>query len=228
MIVAIISRNNLDKRTIVLKYRQSGKGDSDMPRTKKVSTDEILDAIERVVMKLGVSRLSIDAVAREAGISKTRVVYDYKSKTALLEALVDRQFKRDIDRHRIQLEASSGTPHPELFARIRSAEHIPDESEKAVAMAITASMSSEKTIRKKMRDWVVYDLEAMDTGAKPRAARLAYFALLGFGCPEWFGLMEWSESERLMLAGEIRAMYASYPENQPQATQISDKGSVKP
>ncbi|NTU96769.1 MAG: TetR/AcrR family transcriptional regulator [Chlorobiaceae bacterium] len=198
-----------------------------MPRIKKVTTDEILDAIERVVMKLGVSRLSIDAVAREAGISKTRVVYDYKSKTALLEALVDRQFKRDIDRRRIELEASSGTPHPELFARIRSAEHIPDESEKAVAMAITASMSSEMSIRKKMRDWVLYDLEAMTSGAKPRVARLAYFALLGFGCPEWFGLMEWSDRERLSFAEEIRTMYASYPENQTHAIQNSDKGSVQ-
>ena len=41
-----------------------------MARPKKITTHEILDAIERVVVKFGVSRLSIDAVAREAGISK--------------------------------------------------------------------------------------------------------------------------------------------------------------
>lgn len=183
-----------------------------MARTKKVTSNEILDAVERVVMKLGVSRLSIDAVAREAGISKSRVVYDCKSKNALLEALIDRQFQRDVERNRILVEACAGTTHPELFARLLSGESVPDDVEKAVAMAITASLSSEQSVRQKMREWFGYDLKAMESGAKPRAARLAYFAMLGFNCPEWFGLMEWSESERLAFISEIRAMYACCPD----------------
>jgi AcrR family transcriptional regulator len=202
---------------------QTEKRDSFMSRTKKITANEILDAIERVVMKLGVSRLSIDAVAREAGISKTRVVYDYKSKTALLEALIDRQFQRDIERHKVLVEACADMPHPELFAFLRSSERIPDDIEKAVAMAVTASMSCEKTVRQKMEAWIAHDLKAMETGAKPRAARMAYFALLGFSSPEWFGLMEWSDRERLSFVDEVRAMYASYPESQPSTPPVQPK-----
>jgi hypothetical protein len=53
----------LHKRTIVLKF---GQGKQIMSRPKKVTDSEILDAIERVVVKHGASRLSIDAVAQEA------------------------------------------------------------------------------------------------------------------------------------------------------------------
>ncbi len=196
-----------------------------MARTKRVTSNEILDAVERVVMKLGVSRLSIDAVAREAGISKSRVVYDYKSKNALLEALIDRQFQRDMERNRALVEECAGTPHPELFARLRSGENVPDDVEKAVAMAITASMSSEQSVRQKMKAWFGYDLAAMESGAKPLAARLAYFAMLGFGCPEWFGLVEWSESDRLSFVRDIRTMYACCPDEPALSPPVQTKGS---
>ena len=195
-------------------------GDCIMARTKKVCTQEILDAIERVVVKLGVSRLSIDAVAQEAGISKSRVVYDYKSKTALLEALIDRQFQRDKERVDMLVRECSETPHPELFARIKRAEQAPDDIERAVALAVSSSMSSEVSLQRKMREWTVHDLKAMEAGAKPEAARIVYFALIGFNCHEWFGLVNWSSQERFSFLEGIRAMYASEPESHAPTTQL--------
>ena len=196
-------------------------GASIMGRTKKVSTHEILDAIERVVVKFGVSRLSIDAVAREAGISKSRVVYDYKSKTALLEALIDRQFQRDKERIDILVLECAETPHPELFARIKRAEQAPDDIERAVALAVSSSMSSEVSLQRKMREWTVHDLKAMEAGEKPEAARIVYFALIGFNCHEWFGLVNWSNQERFSFLEGIRAMYASHTESQAPTSHIT-------
>lgn len=46
---------------------------------RKINEDDILDAAERVVVRDGAVGLSIDAVAREASVSKSRVVYDHKS-----------------------------------------------------------------------------------------------------------------------------------------------------
>ncbi len=196
-------------------------GASNMARTKKVSTHEILDAVERVVVKFGVSRLSIDVVAREAGISKSRVVYDYKSKTALLEALIDRQFQRDKERIDILVLECAETPHPELFARIKRAEQAPDDIERAVALAVSSSMSSEVSLQRKMREWTVHDLKAMEAGEKPEAARIVYFALIGFNCHEWFGLVNWSNQERFSFLEGIRAMYASHTESQAPTSHIT-------
>lgn len=205
----------MHKRTIVLKFDQR---EYIMSRPKKVTDSEILDAIERVVVKHGASRLSIDAVAQEAGISKSRVVYDYKSKTALLEALIDRQFERDTARIQSLLIECADTPHPELFARLKIAERALDDTERAVSMAITSSMSSEESLRQRMLKWIERDLNAMDSGAKPEAARMAYFAFIGFSCHEWFGLVDRSDEERLPFLEQIRKMYVGYPESHPTTT----------
>ncbi len=211
----------MDKRTIVLKYSQ---GKQIMSRPKKVTDSEILDAIERVVVNHGASRLSIDAVAKEAGISKSRVIYDYKSKTALLEALIDRQFERDSARIESLLVECADTPHPELFARIKIAEQGLDDTERAVAMAITSSMSSEESLRQRMLKWIERDLIAMDSGAQPEAARMAYFAFIGFSCHEWFGLVDRSDEERLPFLEQIRKMYVGYPESHPTTNSNPQQG----
>ena len=211
----------MHKRTIVLKF---GQEKQIMSRPKKVTDSAILDAIERVVVKQGASRLSIDAVAQEAGISKSRVVYDYKSKTALLEALIDRQFERDTVRLNSLLVECADTPHPELFARIKIAERALDDTERAVAMAITSSMSSEESLRQRMLKWIERDLQAMDSGAKPEAARMAYFAFIGFSCHEWFGLIHRSDEERRPFLEQIRKMYVGYAESHPTTKPNPQKG----
>lgn len=192
-----------------------------MARPKKVSTDDILDAIERVVVKHGASKLSIDAVAQEAGISKSRVVLDYKSKTALLEALIDRDRQRDSAHIESALVESANTPHPELFARVKLAEQAPDDTDRAIVMAITSSMASEVTLKQRLKEWVAHDLQAMDSGAKPELARLAYFALIGFSCHELFGFIDWSDEQRLSFMEQIRTMYTSCPESQQKNPQNS-------
>lgn len=62
--------------------------DSDIERT--TTRDRILDAAERVVMRDGAGRLTIDAVVRESGFSKGGVLYNFPSKPALVEAMVER------------------------------------------------------------------------------------------------------------------------------------------
>jgi AcrR family transcriptional regulator len=43
------------------------------------------------VRQLGLAGLSIDAVAKEAGISKSSVVYDFRNKNALLAAFIEKK-----------------------------------------------------------------------------------------------------------------------------------------
>ena len=50
----------------------------------------ILDAVERIVQAKGVPALTLEAAAREAGISKGGLLYHFASKEALLHGLVAR------------------------------------------------------------------------------------------------------------------------------------------
>ncbi len=51
--------------------------------------EAILDAATRVITRDGAARLTLDAVAREAGVSKGGLLYHYPSKDALLMAALD-------------------------------------------------------------------------------------------------------------------------------------------
>ncbi len=57
---------------------------------RKSSKEAILEAAERVIRRQGLAAASIEAVAREAGVSKGGLFYHFSSKKDLLLQLVDR------------------------------------------------------------------------------------------------------------------------------------------
>ena len=59
--------------------------------------DRILDAAEQLVADEGASKLTLDAVAQAAGVSKGGLLYHYPSKDALLAAMIERHCE-DLDR----------------------------------------------------------------------------------------------------------------------------------
>ena len=54
----------------------------------------ILEAAERVVAAKGVASLTFEEVAREAGVSKGGVLYHFRSKDALTQAMIERFVER--------------------------------------------------------------------------------------------------------------------------------------
>lgn len=54
------------------------------------SKDEILNAVEAVIAETGSARMSLDAVAHAAGVSKGGLLYNFPSKQLLIKALIDR------------------------------------------------------------------------------------------------------------------------------------------
>jgi len=60
------------------------------PRTYPSARERILDAAERVLLRDGLRGLSVDAVLREAELSKGGFFHHFKSKEELLGALVER------------------------------------------------------------------------------------------------------------------------------------------
>ncbi|WP_313199319.1 TetR/AcrR family transcriptional regulator [Rhizobium sp.] len=183
-----------------------------MSRGRKISPDDILDAAERVVVRIGAAGLSIDLVAKEAGVSKSHVLYDHKSKSALLEALVNRRVQRDQIVVDDCIKDAVDTPHPQLFGRIASVSRRLDDADRAVAMAVSASSSSDDGLQTIMRDWTKTDLDAMVGGKKPEAALMSYLALSGFYCIELFDLHRWTDDERARLLDGIKRVYLSYPD----------------
>jgi AcrR family transcriptional regulator len=66
------------------------------PVSPRPARDRLLDAAERVVVEAGATHLTLDAVAKSAGVSKGGLLYHFPSKEALLEGMLARHFQ-DVD-----------------------------------------------------------------------------------------------------------------------------------
>lgn len=66
------------------------------PIPMRPARERLLDAAERVVVESGATHLTLDAVAKSAGVSKGGLLYHFPSKEALLEGMLARHFQ-DVD-----------------------------------------------------------------------------------------------------------------------------------
>lgn len=175
-----------------------------MARLRTINTDALLDAAERVAIRDGAVGLSIDAVAREAGISKSRVIYDYKSKSGLLQAMVERRLRVETERVAAAVDAAHGSANPELAGRVAAARETPNDDDRAIALTLCAAMSSEEPMQDMIRDMAKRDIEAVASRARQTSlAVVAYLALHGMMSMEYLDIYRWTETERTALLAEI-------------------------
>jgi len=62
------------------------------PIPVRPARERLLDAAERVVVESGATHLTLDAVAKSAGVSKGGLLYHFPTKEALLEGMLTRHF----------------------------------------------------------------------------------------------------------------------------------------
>ena len=85
-------------------------------RGRKSSREKILDAAAELVAEIGAGRLTLEAVAEKAGLSKGGLLYNFPSKDALLQAMIQRM----IDQVTAEKQAlrETAVPGPNLEARV--------------------------------------------------------------------------------------------------------------
>ncbi|MGV6875092.1 TetR/AcrR family transcriptional regulator [Pseudochelatococcus sp. B33] len=176
-----------------------------MARHRTITREQVLDAAQAVVLRDGAGQMTLGAVAREAGISKARVLYDYKSKQELIKALIERSIgthRRKIEELAERLDGTS-SPGRCIRARIEAVRNLTDE-ERAVTTSLCAAMTNDPDLRKpllELFDLIIDNLRT--TSRKPRGALLAFLATEGLAQLEWLGYQSWRESEREALLADI-------------------------
>jgi AcrR family transcriptional regulator len=178
-----------------------------MSRPRVIETDQILNAAEAVVVRDGAGSLTLDAVAREAGISKASVIYDYGSKQALIKAVIERRAQDE--RHRLQsaVRDMGSCKDALVLGHIALAESaMPDEMQ-AAGVSLCAALSQDAESRAVMQELVGQDIAAIRaTSGQPRTAMLAYLAVEGLRLLEFLGLHSWEEAERQEILADIRML----------------------
>ena len=175
-----------------------------MGRHRTIDREAVLDAAEKVVSRDGAARLTLEAVAAEAGISKASVLYDYKTKRALIRAVIERRVAVETAYIQTFVDALAGEPDALIRGRIASAARHRSDLERAVAFNLCAALAQDAELREPIqainRDQIA---EIASPSPGPRGAMLAFLAAQGLMMMEWFELHSWSADERERIVADL-------------------------
>jgi AcrR family transcriptional regulator len=147
----------------------------------------LLDAAVAVVRRDGAQSLTLEKVAAQAGVSKGGLLYHFKSKRELLDAMVERwldEWQAQIDRDKGEEGFLTGYVHATHLGGAGPAER---EAEFGLIAALIAEPAVLEVVRERFDRWQEEVVAASDP-VQATVARLAtdglWFAdLLGFAPP---------------------------------------------
>jgi AcrR family transcriptional regulator len=161
----------------------------------------LLEAADRVVLRDGLSALTLDAVAQEAGVSKGGLLYHYGSKEALVEALLERHFaplERALQRAETDVRPGAWT---RAYIRATFGEAAaPDASTTGLLAAFVLYPSLLDGVREQVAAW--HERSAND-GIEPALATLLRLAADGLWINEVFGLSPLTPAAREALERQM-------------------------
>lgn len=157
-----------------------------------------LQAALVIIARDGPGRLTLDAIARESGISKGGLMHQFRTKNAVLEALLELQtehfeaFARDY-------MAGTKSGQPELAAQIATLRETTAQPN-SVAFAMLAALADDPNLLARPREIDAKKVKAIKAEAPdPQLALLRWAAARGLAITAMFGMCPLSDKERNQL-----------------------------
>lgn len=156
-----------------------------------------IQAALAIIARDGAGRLTLDAIARESGMSKGALMHQFHTKEAVLKALLEHQVAHFEAFSRRYLEEHAGTlPQPQLAVQIATLREAVASSQ-PVALAILGAVAQEPNLLSITRDDDAARLEAIKAEAPdPDLALLRWAAAQGLALSSLFGLSPLPPADR--------------------------------
>jgi AcrR family transcriptional regulator len=169
----------------------------DNPSRSERSRNAALQAAITIISRDGPGRLTLDAIARECGLSKGGLMHQFRTKEAVLKALLEQQMAYFDDfSSRYMEKARATSAQPELatqLATVREATIKPNSA----ALGLLAAMVEDPNLMNAPREVDVKMIKAIKAEAKdPELAMLRWAAARGLLLSSMFGLSPLTEAER--------------------------------
>jgi AcrR family transcriptional regulator len=153
--------------------------------TRRDTRAHLLDAAVAVIRRDGAQALTLDAVAAEAGVSKGGLLYHFKSKRQLLDAMVARW----MDEWEAEFDAdTSGDGFVASFVRTS---HLggAGQEQRAVETGLLAAIAAEPAVLAAVRDrYATWQDRVEREGSDPVEATVARLAADGLWLADLLGL----------------------------------------
>lgn len=174
------------------------------PRGRPSSRSRILDAALALVAEIGANRLTLDAVAERAGVSKGGLLYNYPTKEALLTGMVER-FISQCEEHRNEIAVDLGQDSQSLLRALFISRGRPAEMDRRAAHAMLAAIAENPRLLQPVRERQGEILAILDGAEDPVRARILWLALEGLNFLEMLGIAPFTEEERDEIVDRIVA-----------------------
>jgi AcrR family transcriptional regulator len=161
------------------------------------SRNVALDAALAIIARDGPGKLTLDAIARESGLSKGGVMHQFRTKEGVLKALLERQMAHFGEfSTRYRAKAHTGSSNPALateIATVREAANTPNSA----ALALLAAMVESPALMALPRESDLKNIAAIKAeAADPELAMLRWAAARGLLLGALFGMSPIGKPER--------------------------------
>ncbi|HEV7305884.1 TetR/AcrR family transcriptional regulator [Ensifer sp.] len=165
-----------------------------MGRRRTIDREKVLDQAEAIVLAVGAAGLTIDAVAKAAGITKGGVQYCFGNKDGLIDAMIERWFS-DFDSAVAAEGGDDADPVKAMRAHVAVTARM-DMADKARTSGMMAALMQREDHMAKNRAWYRARLDRLDLSTEEgRRARLMFLATEGVFLLRGFGFLEMKDAE---------------------------------
>ncbi|MFJ5398623.1 TetR family transcriptional regulator [Pectobacterium sp. CHL-2024] len=180
-----------------------------MARKKTIGNDRILDAAEQVLLRDGVHRFTLDAVAAEAGISKGGLVYSFPSKDQLIMTMLSRELARFEQEAQQQTARYANQPHADVLGHIAAIGQEEDETTSRAVGLLTALVHSPAMLEP-VREFYRTRLDRLrDATPAMRRIRLAFLATEGVFLLQGLSFVTLDREERQTMIDDAKSLFQS-------------------
>ena len=178
-----------------------------MGRRPAIDRERVLGLAEDILLRDGPRGLTIEALAKAAGVSKGGIQSSFGTKNDLIAALMDRWQAED-DAQVIPLVGASPSPVEAVRGHVRATIDLTDEVYARAAGMLAALIETEQHVAA-LRDWYHGRFGGLDlTTPAGRRARLALLAAEGAYMCRAIGLMAFGPEEWRSLGQDLDALLA--------------------
>lgn len=150
-------------------------------KTEKNATNTrliLLQAANRIVLEEGVARLTLEAVAKRAGVSKGGLLYHFPNKENLIKGLIDylnEQFDEQV-KQELEREPDPHAPGSWLRAYVRASFAADRELQNSHAALLAAVATDPQLMEPFIKVFNEYQQNTLQTGVDPVIATLVRLA----------------------------------------------------
>jgi AcrR family transcriptional regulator len=184
----------------------------DRARGQKSSREKILEAAAELVREIGAGRLTLEAVAERAGLSKGGLLYNFPSKDALLQGMIERMIETIMTEKERLRGGLEGKPNLAARLSVEASLNTRCGEMRELANGMLAASAENPRLLEPVRKVIAQEWQKLKaTSEDPDAATLAWLAIEGLSCLEMHGLSPFSPADRERVVRAVERLLDKVP-----------------